>query len=74
VTRAAVFYKAYLGLGNLYMVQAQKGKYPYSYFIAAACFGIQAIGIGTYVSFGVLFYPLIYFRGLFDGFPTWGLS
>jgi hypothetical protein len=41
------------------MVQAQKGKYPYSYFIAAACFGIQAIGIGTYVSFGVLFYPLI---------------
>ena len=41
------------------MVKAQKGKYPYSYFIAAACFGTQAIGIGTYVSFGVLFNPLI---------------
>jgi MFS family permease len=41
------------------MVKAQKGKYPYSYFIAAACFGIQAIGIGTYVSYGVLFNPLI---------------
>jgi MFS family permease len=41
------------------MAKAQKGKYPYSYFIAAACFGIQAIGIGTYVSYGVLFNPLI---------------
>jgi MFS family permease len=41
------------------MVEAQKRKYPYSYFIAATCFGIQAIGIGTYVSFGVLFNPLI---------------
>jgi MFS family permease len=41
------------------MDKAQKGKYPYSYFIAAACFGIQAIGIGTYVSYGVLFNPLI---------------
>ena len=65
------------------MVKAQKGKYPYSYFIAAACFGIQAIGIGTYVSFGVLFNPLIsefgwsrafYCRGLIGGFFTWGLS
>jgi MFS family permease len=41
------------------MVKAQKGKYPYSYFIAAACFGIQAVGIGTYVSYAVLFKPLI---------------
>jgi MFS family permease len=41
------------------MDKAQKGKYPYSYFIAAACFGIQAVGIGTYVSYGVLFNPLI---------------
>lgn len=31
----------------------------YGYVIAAACFGIQAIGIGTYVAFGVFFSPLI---------------
>ena len=41
------------------MVKASKGKFPYSYYIAAACFGIQAVGIGTYISFGVLFNPLI---------------
>lgn len=33
-------------------------KYPYSYVIAAACFSIQAIGIGAYVSYGVFFHPL----------------
>jgi MFS family permease len=31
---------------------------PYRYTIAAACFMIQAIGIGTYVSYGVFFTPL----------------
>jgi MFS family permease len=41
------------------MEKAQKGKYPYFYVIAAACFIIQAVGIGTYVSYGVLFNPLI---------------
>jgi MFS family permease len=39
-----------------------KGKehtYSYGYVIAAGCFGIQAIGIGTYVSYGVFFSPLL---------------
>ena len=31
----------------------------YSYVIAAACFSIQAIGIGTSFAFGVFFNPLI---------------
>jgi MFS family permease len=53
------FYKAYFGLGNLYMAKAPKGKYPYSYVIAAACFVIQGVGIGTYISYGVLFNPLL---------------
>ncbi|MBH05940.1 MAG: hypothetical protein CMJ20_06430 [Phycisphaeraceae bacterium] len=35
------------------------GRDHYSHVIAASCFGIQAIGIGTYASFGVLFHPLI---------------
>jgi len=41
------------------MENAPKGKYRYFYVIAAACFGVQAVGIGTYVSYGVLFNPLI---------------
>lgn len=41
------------------MEKAQKVKDPYFYVIAAACFGIQAVGIGTYISYGVLFNPLI---------------
>jgi len=32
--------------------------YSYGYVIAAACFGIQAIGVGTYISYGVFFSPL----------------
>ena len=36
-----------------------KGKFFYGYVIAASCFGIQAVGIGTYFSYGVLFNPLI---------------
>ena len=36
-----------------------KGKYLYGHVIAATCFGIQAVGIGTYFSYGVLFNPLI---------------
>ncbi len=31
----------------------------YSYFIASACFGIQAVGIGTNVAYGVFINPLI---------------
>ena len=41
------------------MSQASKVQNRYGQVIAAACFGIQAIGIGTYFSFGVLFNPLI---------------
>ena len=31
----------------------------YAYFIAAICFSIQALGIGTYIAFGVFFNPLM---------------
>ncbi len=41
------------------MQKTHKGKIHYSYVIAASCFGIQAVGIGTYFSYGVLFNPLI---------------
>ena len=41
-------------MGNL-----PKDKYRYGHVIAAACFGIQAIGIGTYFTYGVLFNPLL---------------
>ncbi|UCE55951.1 MAG: MFS transporter [Desulfobacterales bacterium] len=41
------------------MDKAQKGKYIHSYVIAASCFCIQAVGIGVYVSYGVLINPLI---------------
>jgi MFS family permease len=34
-------------------------KFLYGYVIAASCFAIQAVGIGTYFSYGVLFNPLI---------------
>jgi MFS family permease len=34
-------------------------KRPYAYFITAICFSIQALGVGTYISFGVFFNPLI---------------
>ncbi|MFC1798448.1 MFS transporter [Thermodesulfobacteriota bacterium] len=33
-------------------------KTRYRYVITAACFAIQAIGIGVYVSYGVFFHPL----------------
>jgi MFS family permease len=36
-----------------------KAKYRYGHVIAASCFGIQAVGVGTYLSYGVLFNPLI---------------
>jgi MFS family permease len=41
------------------MGKAPKGKYLYGHVIAATCFCIQAVGIGTYFSYGVLFNPLI---------------
>jgi MFS family permease len=36
----------------------KKHTYYYGYAIAAACFSIQAIGVGTYVSYGVFFNSL----------------
>jgi MFS family permease len=39
--------------------KAPKAKYRYGHVIAASCFVIQAVGIGTYLSYGVLFNPLI---------------
>jgi len=36
----------------------KKHTYYYGYVIAAACFGIQAIGVGTYVTYGVFFNSL----------------
>ncbi|MGD2186773.1 MAG: MFS transporter [Desulfobacterales bacterium] len=41
------------------MQKARPGKFHYSYVIAASCFSIQAVGVGTYFSYGVLFNPLI---------------
>lgn len=37
----------------------QRTPFFYGYYIVAACAGIQAIGIGTYVAFGVFFKPLL---------------
>jgi len=34
-------------------------QFPYAYLITAICFSIQALGVGTYISFGVFFYPLM---------------
>ena len=41
------------------MQKSYKSKFHYGYVIAASCFGIQAVGVGTYFSYGVLFNPLI---------------
>jgi len=38
---------------------ADKTRDSYAYVIAAVCFSIQAIGVGTYVSYGVFFSPLV---------------
>ncbi len=37
----------------------KRKSFFYGYYIVAACAGIQAIGIGTYVAFGVFFKPLL---------------
>ncbi len=37
----------------------QRPSLFYGYYIIAACAGIQAIGVGTYVAFGVFFKPLL---------------
>jgi len=44
---------------GLCMDRINSRSYSYRYVIAASCFGIQAIGVGTYVCYGVFFNPLI---------------
>lgn len=34
-------------------------RLSYAHLITAICFGIQALGVGTYISFGVFFNPLV---------------
>jgi MFS family permease len=34
-------------------------RFSYAYLIAAICFSIQALGVGTYIAFGVFFNPLM---------------
>jgi MFS family permease len=41
------------------MDQTKTDNFFYRYIIVAACFSIQAVGIGTYVSYGVFFNPFI---------------
>jgi len=41
------------------MQKSSTNKFSYSHIIAAACFSIQAIGIGIYVAYGVFFNPLM---------------
>jgi len=37
----------------------EKPRFSYGYLIVAACFGIQAISVGTHVTFGIFFKPLL---------------
>jgi MFS family permease len=39
--------------------RARKNRDSYGHIITAACFSIQAVGVGTYISFGVFFNPLM---------------
>ena len=41
------------------MDKTKHDTFFYGYVIVAACFSIQSIGIGTYVSYGVFFNSLI---------------
>ncbi|MDZ4729700.1 MAG: MFS transporter [Xanthomonadales bacterium] len=41
------------------MKKENEGITQYRYCLAATCFGIQAVGVGTHISFGVFFSPLM---------------
>ena len=41
------------------MEKNRQDRIYYGYWVAAACFAIQGIGIGTFISFGVFFKPLL---------------
>ncbi|MBM4339096.1 MAG: MFS transporter [Deltaproteobacteria bacterium] len=49
----------------------KRNSFFYGYYIIVACAGIQAIGVGTYVAFGVFFKPLLeeftWSRGILSG-------
>jgi MFS family permease len=40
-------------------IDSTRPQSSYAYLITAICFSIQALGVGTYISFGVLFNPLM---------------
>jgi MFS family permease len=39
--------------------RGRRNRDSYGHIITAACFSVQAVGIGTYISFGVFFNPLM---------------
>jgi MFS family permease len=39
--------------------RVRKNRDSYGHIITAACFSIQAVGVGTYISYGVFFNPLM---------------
>jgi MFS family permease len=41
------------------MNKKRKTRFYYGYWVAAACFVVQGIGIGSFISFGVFFKPLL---------------
>ncbi len=58
MTVDALFGRTSFGFKSLCMDNLNNHKYSYRYVIAAACFAIQAIGVGAYLSYGVFFHPL----------------
>ena len=57
-------------------------RFSYAYLIDAICFGIKALGVGTYIAFGVFFNPLMetfgwsraaIVRAASAAFSAWGL-
>ena len=38
---------------------SRRHRDSYGHIITAACFSIQAVGVGTYISYGVFFNPLM---------------
>lgn len=39
--------------------RVRRNRDSYGHIITAACFSIQAVGIGTYISYGIFFNPLM---------------
>jgi MFS family permease len=49
----------FLLLSAILLASMKRPKYFYGYNVVASGFGIQAVGIGTFVAFGVFFKPLL---------------